>query len=85
MADKLENKVSMTVTSDGCDDGWNEEHEGIEALIMVLDSCGEMRHELKCCIRGSYYSESEMQDGDDLREAVLCLAQTLKDSAEELK
>jgi hypothetical protein len=85
MTDKLKNKVSMTVTSDGCDDGWNEEHEGIEALIDVLDTCAEMQYELKCCIRGSYYSESEMQDGDDLREAVLCLAQSLKDSAEELK
>lgn len=67
------------------DDGWNTEHEGIENLLYMLDRCAELRYELKNCVVGSYYSESQLDNGADLKEEVLCIAQQIKDTAEGIK
>ena len=67
------------------DDGWNTDHGGIDDLIDRLNKCAELKYELENCVVGSYYSESQMENGADLKEAVLCLAQILKETAEGIK
>ena len=66
------------------DDGWNTDHVGIEDLIDQLIKCAELKYELENCIVGSYYEE-QMENGADLKEAVLCLAMILKETAEGIK
>lgn len=66
-------------------DGWNTKHDGIDDLINKLNKCAELKYELENCVVGSYYSEYEMENGADLKEAVLCLAQILKWTAEGIK
>jgi hypothetical protein len=66
------------------DDGWNTDHVGIEDLIDQLNKCAELKYELENCIVGSYYEE-QMENGADLKEAVLCLAMILKETAEGIK
>ena len=67
------------------DDGWNTNHHGIVELLDLLNLTKEMHYEIMNCIRGSYYSDYDLNNVEDLVEALLILSVKFKDVAEGIK